>query len=81
MKRTDAHRCDACANRRNRCEPCRAARRAVRRDLIARKLQAGICLECTEPAIPTAQRCAKHHAYALALSRISHAHARARGDE
>lgn len=77
---SDGYRCDACRRRKNRCEDCRAARAAKRRELRARKRAEGICTECTEPA-DAGTLCSRHQLANLRASKASHALARAEGRE
>lgn len=73
------YRCDACRRRKNRCEQCRAARAAAKRELHARKREAGQCIECPLGALPDEVRCKVHQARNRIASRESHAAARADG--
>lgn len=79
-KQYDGYRCDTCRRRKNRCDDCRAARAAAKRELQARKRASGICVECTLPA-KVGVRCAEHQERNRIDSRASHAQARADGRE
>jgi hypothetical protein len=80
-KQYDGYRCDSCRRRKNRCEDCRAARAAATRARMDRKRELGVCLQCTVKAIKGQALCAQHQARNLALSKASHAKARAEARE
>jgi hypothetical protein len=72
----DSYRCDACRHKKNRCQPCRDARAAYRRELQERKRADGDCIECAEPAVGT--RCLAHQTANTERSGLAHAKRRKR---
>lgn len=70
------YRCAVCRGQRTRCVPCRESRALQRARQRQRKLDAGICISCAEPAIEGQVRCEKHQTQNRIASRDSHARTR-----
>lgn len=73
----EPYRCADCVDFVNRCDPCRARRRAAVNARRAQRRTAKVCPDCGRKRVPGFTRCKLHLAQNARISLASHAKARA----